>query len=301
MTVGHEVVGKAVVEVAGEVEGATVGDAQGSGDGLRTAVEEGVHLGGRLEVELVVGAALAVSVFQRLALLDGHQAVLQAMTLRDMVVDVVGGNYSYTQLLSKGYEAAVATGIAVDQVLLEFEEIIIRAEPVDMTAGYFRGFFHSAFGGQLGNFSSAAAGESDEALGMFGQHAGVKPGMASLAEYMGGGDEAAEVGVALARFGQQSQVTLIIGARPLEGDLGTDDGMNVQGAGGAGELHGPAQVVVVGEGQGGVAQSRCASQQLVGEGCSFLEGEVAVAVQFDVGGITLSVHTTRHRSSLGTG
>ena len=66
----------------------------------------------------------------------------------------------------------------------------------------------------------------------------------------------------------------------LHSDLCTNDGLNTQGVGGTGELHSTAQVVVVSESQRWVAELHSTWQQLVNVRCPFLEGEVAVAVEF---------------------
>ena len=67
-----------------------------------------------------------------------------------------------------------------------------------------------------------------------------------------------------------------------EGYLRADDGLDAQGAGSAGEIHGPAEVVVVGDGQGGIAQAHGAGQQLLDKGRPFLEGVVAMAVELGI-------------------
>ena len=66
-------------------------------------------------------------------------------------------------------------------------------------------------------------------------------------------------------------------------DFGAGYGLNAQTAGHLSKLHRPAQVVVVGEGQGWVSKLDSPRHHLVDGGCSFLEGVVAVAVKFNVG------------------
>ncbi len=138
---------------------------------------------------------------------------------------------------------------------------------------------------------------------------------------MGLGEEAAEVGVARGRLGQEGDVEAgvgvaagpVPGARPLlsqeapeEGggapggrlrpplqpfhrggldrDLGPGDRLDPLALREAGELHGPVEAVVVGEGQGRVAQLLRPQHQLLGVGGPVQEGEARVAVELDVGG-----------------
>ena len=66
---------------------------------------------------------------------------------------------------------------------------------------------------------------------------------------VGVGEQAAEVLVAAVGLDQQGQVAVV-----REGDLGAGDRGDAGGASGLSELHRPVQAVVVGDGQGLIAE-----------------------------------------------
>ena len=63
-------------------------------------------------------------VFQGGIVLDGYQAVLKAVTLPDVVVDVARGRDADAQLLRQVDQALVALGVSLDKVLLQFQEVV---------------------------------------------------------------------------------------------------------------------------------------------------------------------------------
>ncbi len=76
---------------------------------------------------------------------------------------------------------------------------------------------------------------------------------------MGGGDEAAEVGVSGGRFSEEGEV----GPR-IERDFRAGDGLDAKAFGGLGERHGSVETMVVGKGHGRIAQVRRLEHQLFG-------------------------------------
>ena len=122
---------------------------------------------------------------------------------------------------------------------------------------------------------------------------------------VGGGEEAAEVGVALAGLGEQHQVVRVVGwrggaARPaapaaarrgaspappaqqrLHPYLGSEDGLDAVLGAGLGEAHRAVETVVVGEGQGRLPQLGRPRDQLLDPAAAVQEGEVGVHVQVD--------------------
>ena len=111
---------------------------------------------------------------------------------------------------------------------------------------------------QAGDLSLAASGKQNESLSHLGQVLDVEGRVFAAAGYVGVGDDVAQVAVPLLRLGQQGEVGAVI-----EGDLRSGDGLNLQGPGNLGEVHGPAQIVVVGKGQSPVAQILGAKQQVL--------------------------------------
>ena len=96
--VRRRVVGEGVAHLRGQIEAAPFRNLHGVVQGLGAFFEEGFQRGLRAQVILRVGAALAVAFLQALAVLDGHQAVLQLVPFPDVVMDVAGGHDPYPQL-----------------------------------------------------------------------------------------------------------------------------------------------------------------------------------------------------------
>ena len=69
----------------------------------------------------------------------------------------------------------------------------------------------------------------------------------------------------------------------LERHLGARDRLDAFRPGPVSELHGAVEAVVVGQGEGGIAQLLCPEDQLFGVGCAVQEGKPRVGVELDVG------------------
>ena len=230
----HWVVGEAVVQVAGQVELTALGDADRVGYRFRVIAEQLGHLFRRLQVVLGVLAALAVGGVQGRAVLDGHQHVLEAVALPYVAVDVAGGDGAQAQVLRQVGQGAVAAGIAVDEVVLELNEEVGGAEPLEVAAGGLLGLAVAALRDERRHLAPVAAGEGDEPLGVLGEGFRLDAGPAALVAQMGVGEETTEVGVAALGLAEEGQV-VAVGQR----DLGAGDGAQAPGAGALGELHRP--------------------------------------------------------------
>jgi len=235
----------------------------------------------RLQVELGVGPALLVGGFKALAVADGDEAVLKAMAILDVVVGVVGGDEGDAQLTPQRNEGFDPGGIAAHEVLLELE-IKAIAEPVEVLLGEAAGVVPAAGVEGARDGAVRAAGEGDDAVGVRGQQGGVEPWLTAVALGYGARDEVAEVAIASGAGRKQRQVRgrLLLLARNRK--LNAGDGLEVSTLGLTGETEGAAEIVVVGEREGGVAQVDGARDQLLDGGGALLEREVAVAVEFDV-------------------
>ena len=108
LALGHRVVGEAVAQVAGEVEGAALGDANAVGQRLRPLGEERRHLVGRLQVVLGVLAPHGVRGVEGAAVPDGDEHVLESVALAQVVVDVVGGDAAHAEPLCQLHQRPVA-------------------------------------------------------------------------------------------------------------------------------------------------------------------------------------------------
>ena len=276
----HRVVGEAVAQVPGQVEGAAVRYTERVHYGVGAIFEQRSHLPRRLQIEVGVGPPLAVGLLQRPVVFDGHQGVLEPVPLGDVVVDVVGGYYPHSQVTGQLHEAAVSPGISLDQVTLQLHEDVGCPEPLQVPPQGLLGLPHASLGGHAGDRPPGAPGEHDQALSVLRYELGVQLRTSSVGADVGVGDEPAQVAVSLLSGREKGQV-----GAAHEGELRPGDGVHSQAPGHLGELHGPAQVVVVGEGQGRVAQLPGSRQELANGGGPLPEGVVAVAVQLDVGHI----------------
>ena len=72
-------------------------------------------------------------VFQRSIVPDSHQAVLEAVTLTDVVVYVARCRNAHAQLLRQVGQALVAPGIPLDKVMLQLQEVAGFPKEVSVT------------------------------------------------------------------------------------------------------------------------------------------------------------------------
>ena len=109
-----------------------------------------LHLLGRLQGEFVVGPALPMRLLQGLAVLDGHQAVLEEGPLGHMVVGVVGSDDGDVQRTAQIGEPPDALRVAADEVALELQVDVALSEPVQVLLGQSGCLISSALGEQPG-------------------------------------------------------------------------------------------------------------------------------------------------------
>ena len=108
------IVRELVPQILSQVESAaTQSDAAGVLDGFGTPSKQLGHIPGVFEEELAVRAAPAVRVFQGCVVLDGHQAVLQAVTVADVIVDVARCHDADVDFLRQVYKPPVAASVSL--------------------------------------------------------------------------------------------------------------------------------------------------------------------------------------------
>ena len=250
MALGRRVVGEVVPQVPRQVEpAAPLGDPQRVLDGLRAALEQRRHLLWRFEVEVAVWPTLPMGLFKRFVVVDRHEGVLESVAVLDVVVDVVGGHDACAKPASQVDEPPVATGVALHQVLLKFDEDAVRDAPVHVGAKLRLSPRKVAILRQVREPTGAAAREQYQSFGVLGDTSWVQAGITPIAVSVAVGDKPGQVGVAALIFGQEGQVRAV-----LEGHLCADDGIQVEVSSGLGELHGATQVVVVGDSEGTVSE-----------------------------------------------
>ena len=206
---------------------------------------------------------------------DGDQDVVEPVAPRHVVVDVVRGDDAYAKRTGETQETPVPGRVTVDQVALQLYEYAIRPEPLQVRTQLRLGVVYPARGDQTGDRTFRAAGQQDQPLGVVRQEQRVQSGVepASLLSHPGVGDQVAEVRVAPARLGQKGQMRAV-----GEGHLGAGYWLEVHAVGDPGELHCPAEVVVVRKGKGRVAQLLCAYGEILQRGRALFERVAAVAV-----------------------
>ena len=161
---------------------------------------------------------------------------------------------------------------------------------------------------EVADLAVAAAGEADEPVGMGAERLEGDEGrpLALGVGEVGGGEEAAEVGVALAGLGEKHEVVRIVGgagagvglARVAAGQLaavgrfvagqqrlhphlGAEDRLDVSLGAGLGEADGAVETVVVGEGQGRLPELGRPGDQLLDAAAAVEEREVRVDMEVD--------------------
>ena len=231
------------------------------------------------------------------AVADRDHHVLQAVPLADVVVDVAGADHAHAGRLGERDERLVARPVAVDVVVLQLDEDLIRPEPVEEPLERGRRLGGPPRLHQRGDAALAAAGQHDHPVGVtrevgereHGVEAALllRPGV-SLAQAEGVAGEAAEVRVALAGLGQQGQVRAHLGAL-VELCAGLDHGQ-LEAAdrpqpgllGRARELHRPEHALMVRQRQRAVALRARGQHDLVDARGALQQRVVAVGVQLDV-------------------
>ena len=300
--------GQPVAEVAGEVEAAAPRDAHRVRRRLGVVAREALGLLlGTAQPELGVGTALGVRFVEGRAVADRDQHVLQPVPLARVVVHVAGADDAHAGPLGEPHERLVARAVAVDVVVLQLDEDLLRPEPADEAPQRVRRLGPAPGLHEGRDAPLAAAGEHDQpgrvAFERGERHHGVDAARllraaVGLAQAEGEAGEAAKVGVALARLGQQREVrahlavlaplandadVVVFGRGLGDGQFEAGDGAQPLGAGGAGELHRPEHAVVVGERERRVALLDGGAHELIGARGTVEQRVVAVQVQLDVG------------------
>ena len=131
----------------------------------------------------------------------GHQGVLQAVAVGGVVMHVVGGDQGDADLAAQADQFPVAPRVALEEVLLQFHEHRILAEPVQVVAQQPQGIVAAVFSQQPVQRPAPSSGEQSHSPGVLRQMPGVQPGLPAVGG-VGQGEEAGNVGVALPGPGQ---------------------------------------------------------------------------------------------------
>ena len=287
-------VGEAVAEIGRKIERpAALGDHARVAERVGPRCEAPRHLPGRGEVKAGVGAAEFVRIVDRRPVPDRDQDVLETVPVGDVVVDVARGHDRDAEPVGQRAQRPAAREIAVDRVVLEFDEEAAGTEGVAQPARESLGFVRPPFE-RREEGTPAAPGEEDEPFGPFEERVEVEPGLPARALHVRPGDEPAQVrvprralrqhrDVAVGRFRRPSHGNVSGGGeRRGEGEFGARDRLESVGAGELRELHRAVEPVVIGERERGIAQFERARRQFLGPRRPIEKRVGGVRVQLDV-------------------
>ena len=289
--------GVAVADLPGQVEAQALGEPGRLGDRLRV-VAEARHC----PVPREQGGG-GVTAAQRLGLVQGrsqpnrHHRVLQGEARALMGVGVAGRDRRDAEPLGQRDQPAIAGAVMSPERPLQLDPEMAGTEgsqqsPREVSgAGRIAAFPAAGHGAVTG-----AAGEADQPLGVAlelvdldRRREGLAHPGALTSSAMGLGDQPAEAGPATRVLDQERDVDRARHPpRHLDGQLAADDGADADALAGLRELHRPADVVVIGQRQGLVAEAGRGGRQLGGVGGAVQEGVGRMAVE-------LRVHQSRCR------
>ena len=205
-------------------------------------------------------------------------------------VDIVRGDEAEVERASDFDEVGVHAPLGVEAEIVDFDEVILRAEDFAIFRGGRLGFFKMPVCELRGDLAFEATAQRDESLRMgceafvIDARLVVKP----LEEACGG--EFDEVAVALVVGGEEREVEggvlgrggVAIGHRSRRDiDLAADDGLHAGLGGGLVKRNGRVHVAVVGDGNGGHPQGGGFFHQITGADRSIEQGKLRVAMQVD--------------------
>ena len=113
---------------------AALGDEHRVPQRLRMVLEDGRHLLGGLEKELIAGVAEALRVVDRLARADAEQDVVRLVVALPQVVHVVGGDEREPEIAGQRNDAAVDDLLLLDALILHLEEEVVLPQDVAQAA-----------------------------------------------------------------------------------------------------------------------------------------------------------------------
>src|SRR5215207_6008594 len=108
------------------------------------------------------------------AVANGDQHVLKTASFLTVIVDVAGGDRPQTGVCCEARECGNAAGIAEDEIVLQLDGDIARAEPLDISIEEVMGVVPAAIVDQARERAAPAAGEQDQSLSVFREQRGIE-------------------------------------------------------------------------------------------------------------------------------
>ena len=246
--------------------------------------------------------------FERFAVLHRRQHIVQLVPRSLVVVHVAGAHDADADPLGQRRQATVALCIAVDQMVLQLNEDLVRAEGVQPTAQLALRSGQLAGRCEIRQLAATPANQQDQSGRSGAQVRGVQPGLATALilgfgvveeESARAAEQLAEIAVALAGLGQHGHVRARSFLPVADGQLGAGDGADAALFERLGELQRAVQAVVVGQRERRVAQFGGALGQLIDARSAIKEREAAMQVELDVGGVAPLAQLRRRRFGIG--
>ncbi len=207
------------------------------------------------------------------------------------VVDVVRADRLQVVFFGEGKKARDDVALFADAVVLEFDEVVFASEDIDIAGAGGVGLGLATVHEVLADLGGEAAGEADQALGVFGDGFEIGARLVVEALEVGVGDQFEQILVAGEVFGQDAEVKVAFAVLGFAGffearsrghvELAADEGLEVGGLGGVEKLDGAEHVAMVGERDGGLAQLDGAFHQAVDFAGAVEQAVVGVDVEVD--------------------
>ena len=249
--------------------------------------EEGAHFFGGFEIQL--GAVAKPSLIDDIGICaDADEDIMGLVVGFFEEVDIVRRNEAEVERAGDFDEIGIDAALRIEAEIVEFDEVVFRAEYLAVLRSGRAGFFKIPVGKLRCDFAFQAAAERDDALGVCGEALVIHARLVIKALEKSGCGELHEIAVALVVCGQQREVEcgvpggggIAIGHR-AGGDinLAADDGFHAGLGGGLVKRNGGVHVAVVGDGDGGHSKRGGFFYQIVRANRSVEQGKFRVAMQ----------------------
>ena len=254
---------------------------------LRVVPENRVHLLGAFQVQLLGGETQPLFILQHLAGLDADQGVLGLGMLAAEVMGVIGGHQRDFQLPGDLDQPGHLLALDIQAVVHDLDKEVVLAEQVAQRGRALEGLVEAVFVDRLGDHPLGAAAQADQAPAVLFEHLQVDPRLVVEPLQVADAGELDQVAVALQVFRQQGDMVVNLAFLGLflpavaGGDIGldADNRLDPLVPRRAVELERPEQVAVVGQGQGGHAETGGLGDELSGLAGPVQQAVIRVVVQ----------------------
>ena len=282
-------------------------DQLGVRHGLGHLAEELRHLVAGLQVEFLTGEPHTFLVIDLRAGLNAEHRIVGAGVMLADVVNIVGGDDLQVELFAQLQEPGNDFKLLGDAMVLDFDEVVFAAEDLDEASAGLARLLVAVVKEVLGDEGCEAAGEADQAVGVFRECFKVGAGFVIKPLEVCVGDQLEQILIAREVFREEAEVkhalAVLVGAAVFletggldEVEFTADERLDALGLGLVVKLYRAVEIAVVGESERLHAQLRGAVHEPVYPARTVEQTVVGVDVEVDeilVGG--------RHGGTLGNG